>query len=381
MAGDKEGERAGERGGKAPRVSIGRLPATGPDLYGREKDLAWLEACWASGVHVAVVVAWGGVGKSALVNAWLAGLRDREPKWGGAARVFAWSFYRQGTDTLSSSDEFFEVALKWFGDPEPSAGSPWDKGERLAARVREARTLLVPAGVDPRLWGRGHGEVEGKLKDPALQALVKELGAQNDGLCVVTSRLPLADLAALEGERVQSPGLDHLSREAGGGAAVKGWKVWGAEDELREASAEYDGHGLALTLLGTYLRKAHKGDVEERMTMKTSSQEPEDSAVRIATLLSSAMNLAAVLANDPALAVTNRGDVRSALLWTADEMDWAGTVAGSTAGLSWPADAHGRIASLRAEADAWDPAAPPPADCWTPRGSAWGWSNRARRRK
>jgi len=56
----------------SPRVSIGRLPTTGPDLYGREKDLGWLDACWASRVHVAVVVAWGGVGKSALVNKWLA---------------------------------------------------------------------------------------------------------------------------------------------------------------------------------------------------------------------------------------------------------------------------------------------------------------------
>src|ERR1700722_3466261 len=133
MAGDKEGEGAGERAGKGPRVSIGRLPTTGPDLYGREKDLAWLDGCWASGVHVAVVVAWGGVGKSALVNAWLAGLRDRG--WGGAARVFGWSFYRQGTDSLASSDEFFEVALTWFGDPHPRAGAPWDKGGRRAARV------------------------------------------------------------------------------------------------------------------------------------------------------------------------------------------------------------------------------------------------------
>src|SRR5262249_29789837 len=30
------------------------------------------------------------------------------------------------------------------------------------------------------------------------------------------------------------------------------------------ASEEYDGHSLALTLLSTYLRKAHKGDIRKR---------------------------------------------------------------------------------------------------------------------
>jgi hypothetical protein len=207
MAGDEEREGAGERAPHSPRVSIGRLPATGPDLYGREKDLLWLDTCWASRVHVAV-----GVGKSALVNAWLAGLRDKG--WGGAARVFGWSFYRQGTDALSSSDEFFEVALTWFGDTDPRAGSPWDKGERLAARVREARTLLVLDGVEPLQWGPGSAEEEGKLKDPALQALVKELGAQNDGLCLVTSRLRLADLEALEGDKVVSSPSRRLRTES-----------------------------------------------------------------------------------------------------------------------------------------------------------------------
>jgi hypothetical protein len=49
-----------------PNVSIRRLPVTGSDLFGREAELAWLDQCWATGVHVATLVAWGGVGKSAL---------------------------------------------------------------------------------------------------------------------------------------------------------------------------------------------------------------------------------------------------------------------------------------------------------------------------
>jgi tetratricopeptide (TPR) repeat protein len=232
---------------------------TGKDLFGRASELAWLDACWKSGVRVATVVAWGGVGKGALVNAWLRAMD--EAGWCGAERVFGWSFYSQGTDRLSSSDEFVEVALRWFGDDDPSKGSPWDKGERLAALVRKERTLLVLDGMEPLQWGPG---VEaGKLKDPALQALVKELGVQNKGLCLITTRIAVADLEALAGDRVQHHGLDHLSDEAGA-ELLRARGGHGSEEDLRAASEEYDGHSLALTLLGTYLRKAHKGDIRRR---------------------------------------------------------------------------------------------------------------------
>ena len=195
----------------APQVSTGRLPVTGRELFGRDAELAWLDGCWAKHVHLASIVAWGGVGKTALVNAWLAKVRDEG--WRGAARVYGWSFYSQGTDRLTSSDEFVDAALRWFGDADPTLGSAWDKGERLAALVRKERTLLVLDGVEPLQWGPG--VQVGRLKDPALEALVKELGAQNVGLCLVTSRIALADLEALRGAKVQAHDLDHLSAEAG----------------------------------------------------------------------------------------------------------------------------------------------------------------------
>ena len=241
------------------KVSIARLPATQAELFGRDEELAWLDACWAEGVHVASVVAFGGVGKTALVNRWLAGMRDKG--WDGADRVFGWSFYSQGTDRLGSSDEFISGALRWFGDPDPTQGSPWDKGERLAQLVRKERTLLVLDGVEPLQWGPG---VQlGKLKDPALEALLKELGAQNRGLCLITSRIAVADLTALGGDKVQSKDLGNLSPEAGA-ELLKARGAKGTTDELREASTEYKGHGLALTLLGGYLRKRYKGDVRQR---------------------------------------------------------------------------------------------------------------------
>jgi hypothetical protein len=95
MAGDDR--RSGEGG--APEVAPTRLPMTASALCGRQDDLHWLDACWAEGVHVASIVAWGGVGKTALVNGWRNKLRDAG--WGGAERVFDWSFYNQGSPQRS----------------------------------------------------------------------------------------------------------------------------------------------------------------------------------------------------------------------------------------------------------------------------------------
>src|SRR5580700_3250435 len=194
-----------------PDVHIGRLPSTGRDLFGREADLAWLDACWDEGVRVVSIVAYGGMGKSSLVNGWLR--RMDGAGWRGATRVYGWSFYSQGTDRLASSDAFFSEALRWFGDTEAAPTSPWEKGERLAALVRKERALLILDGVEPLQWGPG--EQEGKLKDPALLALVKDLGSDNMGLCTTTSRIALTDMEGVGGDRVREKKLNKLSEEAG----------------------------------------------------------------------------------------------------------------------------------------------------------------------
>jgi tetratricopeptide (TPR) repeat protein len=237
-----------------------KLPQTTARLFGRDADIEWLENCWAERVHVATLVAWGGVGKSALVNAWLARLRDAG--WGGAERVYGWSFYNQGTDWQTTSDNaFIRAALTWFGDADPAQGTPWDKGERLASLVRKHRALLVLDGVEPLQWARG--PELGRIKDPALMVLVRELGAHNEGLCVMTSQIEVADLKNQAGKKVQSRSLDRLSAEAGA-ELLRAQGAKGPEEELRAAAEEYGGHALALTLLGSYLRKAHKGDLRAR---------------------------------------------------------------------------------------------------------------------
>src|SRR5205814_6398917 len=136
-------------------------------------------------------VAWGGVGKSTLVKHWLG--RLAHDGWRGAERVFGWTFHSQGTrETIASADGFIDAALHYFGDPEPRVGTPWDKGTRLARLVRDKRTLLVLDGLEPLQYPPG--PEAGRIKDPALATFLKALALLNPGLCLITTRIAVADL-------------------------------------------------------------------------------------------------------------------------------------------------------------------------------------------
>jgi serine/threonine protein kinase len=144
------------------KISVARLPVTGSQVFGREDDLAFLSAAWANPqVNVVTIVAWAGVGKSTLVNHWLAQMAAE--RYRSAQLVFGWSFYRQGTSGgTSSADEFLDAALAWFGDPDPRIGTAWEKGERLAKLIACRRTLLILDGLEP--LQTPPGPQEGRLR-------------------------------------------------------------------------------------------------------------------------------------------------------------------------------------------------------------------------
>src|SRR5260221_3794957 len=243
------------------KISVARLPVTGCDVFGREEDLAFLDDAWASEhVNVVTIVAWGGVGKSTLVNHWLR--RMAADHYRSAEFVFGWSFYRQGTTGgTSSADEFLDAALTWFGDSDPRIGTAWEKGERLAKLIAHRRTLLVLDGLEP--LQNPPGPQEGRLREPSLQALLRELAAFNTGLCVITTRMPVADIADHEHASALRLELEQLSGDAGA-KLLRALGVKGHAAELRSASDDFRGHCLALTLLGSYLRDAYDGDIRCR---------------------------------------------------------------------------------------------------------------------
>jgi len=243
-------------------VSLAKLPSTDPTLFGRDDRLKELDAAWDDpNINILSLVAWGGVGKTALVNKWL--LKMGRDNYRGAERVFGWSFYSQGAaeGRQVSADQFIAAALTWFGDLDPTAGSPWDKGERLAELIKAQRTLLILDGLEPL---QSPPPVEtGKIKDPGLTSLLRELARQNPGLVVISTRLAVDDLKDFKDSTAKEIDLDSLSDESGA-AYLKYLGVDGTDAERQQASHDFGGHALALTLLGRYLKVVHNGDIRKR---------------------------------------------------------------------------------------------------------------------
>ena len=240
------------------KVDISRMPATGAELFGRVKEMAMLDKTWASDdTRVVSLVAWGGVGKTTLVNKWLE--RMEKDNFRGASHVYAWSFYSQGTgERVTSADQFISAALAWFGDPDPQAGSAWDKGTRLARLVGASKTLLILDGMEPLQSGEDYEK--GKIKDPALAMLVRGLARENTGLCLITTRQTVAELNNAS-TRVIQQDLEQISPQAGRALLnIRG--IRGTDEQKEALSRDLGNQALAVNLAAQYLYqfKGHRID-------------------------------------------------------------------------------------------------------------------------
>jgi tetratricopeptide (TPR) repeat protein len=93
--------------------------------------------------------------------------------------------------------------------------------------------------------------------------LLTELAASNTGLCVISTRIKVADLENYESSTACRKDLEQLEPDAGA-RLLAAMGVRGEQEDLRLASSEFAGHALALTLLGSYLVDACEGDVRRR---------------------------------------------------------------------------------------------------------------------
>jgi len=253
------------------RVYNHGLPITDRELFGRKEERARLEDAWASTqTRILSIVAMGGAGKSALVNDWLKGMSEKG--FPEAKKVMIWSFYSQGTrENLVSADIFVNAALRWLGDEQAVTLSPAARGERLASLIKRHRFLLVLDGLEPLQHPPGADKVGGKLTDNSIRALLESLAAPDwSGLCLVTTRVRVAELTPFEEGNQRSLGavsrldLGPLKEDDAVELLRRLIGLDGDEKELRDAVREVGRHALAITLLGTYIREAHAGDLTAR---------------------------------------------------------------------------------------------------------------------
>jgi tetratricopeptide (TPR) repeat protein len=244
------------------------LPATAANLVGRQREIDALRQAWAATqVRVLSVVAYGGTGKSALVNAWLDEMRRSHYR--GAQKVLAWSFYSQGTrENLVSADLFINSALGWLGDDYSAIMlNPWARGLRLAHLIKQHRFLLVLDGLEPLQYPLRAPHVGGQLTDDSIRALLEELAKPDwEGLCLITTRVPLTDLNRFQSRReseregtVVQMDLENLTDRDGADLLQHLIRKKADSRDLQQAVRGVDGHALSVTLLGNYLRDVHGG--------------------------------------------------------------------------------------------------------------------------
>ncbi len=233
------------------------------NFFGREKELELIDKAWEdTGTHVLSLVAWGGVGKTALVTQWLS-TRMIAKGWPGVERYFDWSFYSQGTGETrqTSSDLFINAALTFFGDSDTTKGTPWERGERLAGLIRQHKTLLVLDGIEPLQYPpTDRSGQAGRLKDTALEALLQSLAQSNNGLCIVTSREHLANIDSFPTQKEHK--LEKLMLEAAV-SVIRHLQLIGTDKEIEEMWDALDGHALSILQLGRLLARGFGKDLRK----------------------------------------------------------------------------------------------------------------------
>jgi hypothetical protein len=258
-------------------VHITGLPETDyVRLVGRDPELRRLDEAWADAkTNILSLIAEGGAGKSALVNEWLK--RLQADTYRGAEAVLGWSFYSQGSkERATSAEEFLNWALDKLGLTlaTTSAGA---KGEAIAEALAKRRVLLVLDGVEP--LQHGLDKQQGELKDQGLRALLRRFAAMPPvaarGLVVLTSRLPVKDIARWQDGAAPVIDVDKLS-EAAGAALLRDNGVWGTDRELAAAARDFGGHPLALGLLASFLTETQTSDVRRRDHVRAFLADPEN---------------------------------------------------------------------------------------------------------
>jgi len=241
----------------APRQAVlwNNAPSPLEEWTGRTSLLGSITSDWIdSKVRITGLIGFGGEGKSSLARRWVDCLLADEslPQPDG---VFWWGFYER-----RNVDEFFEAALNYMSgggiDPKKIPSSNM-KAQIIAAMLGKGRYLFVLDGLE--VLQHQDGDLYGSLQSFDLKAFLEFFAdPEHDSFCLVTSRAPLMDLE--EYTTYLHRDVDRLSPQDGR-ELLRKLDIQGKDEELDRVVADWDGHALTLSLIASYLRDHHGGDL------------------------------------------------------------------------------------------------------------------------
>lgn len=246
------------------------MPTAFDKLYGRNKELSKINACLKNGTNIISFIAFGGYGKTALVKEWVRSIREKSILVDEKLQyehIYIWSFYAQGLRIgNASSDDFFYDAFKYFGSEVSEDITAAQKGNTLAQLVSQKKAIIILDGFE--VFQSPPGINEGHIRDNALHIFLRALANENNGLCILTSRIGFPQLKEFTRNKA------YIEYELNGLEPKKGAEylrslgIKGSENDLRETSCEYRGHCLSLALLSTVLNEVYDGNITSRKLIR-----------------------------------------------------------------------------------------------------------------
>lgn len=239
----------------APKLDVEWNDAPAPLLewVGRKDLLEALSTDWTNPERrVTGLIGFGGEGKSSLARKWVENLRGSATPPEG---LFWWGFY--GSPNV---DEFFEAALRFMsgGKIEPADyPSTNAKAHLIAGMLYKGPYLFVLDGLE--VMQHEEGDQYGLLRNDDLRQFLSYVAAPGHrSFCLITSRAPVLDL--MDYTTYTHRDVTRLS-PADGWALLQKLGVKGDDKALENVVADWGGHALTLSLLGSYLVDQYEGDV------------------------------------------------------------------------------------------------------------------------
>ena len=239
------------------KIIWNNAPPSLAEWTGREELLEEITTDWAEAkVRITGLIGFGGEGKSSLVRKWVDQLLadSSQPQPEG---VFWWGFYER-----LNVDEFFDAALNYMSGGRidvkkiPSANM---KAQVLAAMLGAGRYLFVLDGLEVIQYQ--DGDMYGSIRSPDLKAFLEFFASpDHESFCLITSRAPLVDMISFSTYRHRD--VDRLSPPDGRNL-LRNLGVQGKDAELDKMVKDWDGYALILSLLASYLKDHHRGDISQ----------------------------------------------------------------------------------------------------------------------